>query len=273
MTDPLPFNALKAQPTNERNFLMDLYFTIVFLILGLLIGSFLNVVIYRLPEGESIVMPPSHCPRCSASLRPIDLVPVFSWLFLKGRCRYCKAPISPRYALIELLTGISFAFSYLYAGLSWQLLALLVLISVLIADTFIDLDHQIIPDELNIFLLIFFIAFNFMASYIPWKDALFGALAGSLPLFLLVVLTGGAGMGFGDVKLMFVLGLYLGLWSTLLTLFLSFIYGGIFGVLLLATGIKKRKDAIPFGPWIAIAAVTALFLGDGIISWYFGMMF
>ena len=252
---------------------MDLYFAIVFLILGLLIGSFLNVVIYRLPEGESIAKPPSHCPSCNVRLKPIDLIPVFSWLFLKGRCRYCKVAISPRYALIELLTGVSLLISYLYAGLTWHLLVLLVLLSVLIADTFIDIDHQIIPDELNIFLFVFFIAINLVASYIPWKDAIFGALAGSLPLFLLVVLTGGAGMGFGDVKLMFVLGLYLGLWSTLLTLFLSFIYGGIFGVLLLATGIKKRKDAIPFGPWIAIAAVTVLFFGDQIINWYFGMMF
>ncbi len=273
MTYPLPFNVPKAQPTNERTFHMDLYFAIVFLILGLLVGSFLNVVIYRLPEGESIVKPPSHCPSCNVRLKPIDLIPVFSWLFLKGRCRYCKVAISPRYALIELLTGVSFLISYLYAGLTWQLLVLLVLLSVLIADTFIDMDHQIIPDELNIFLFVFFIAINLVASYIPWSDAIFGALAGSLPLFLLVVLTGGAGMGFGDVKLMFVLGLYLGLWSTLLTLFLSFIYGGIFGVLLLATGIKKRKDAIPFGPWIAIAAVTVLFFGDQIINWYFGMMF
>ncbi|QSX09619.1 prepilin peptidase [Alkalibacter rhizosphaerae] len=244
----------------------------VVFVFGLLIGSFLNVVIYRLPEGQSIASPPSHCPQCGTPLKPVDLVPVLSWLMLGGKCRYCKAKVPARYALVELLTGFLFLFTYLQFGLSWMLLVHLVFVAVLIAMTFIDLDHQIIPDELNVFLLVIFVVANLALGFIPWKDAVFGALAGFIPLFLLVLLTGGAGMGMGDVKLMFVLGLYLGLWHTLLTLFLSFIYGGFFGVVLLATKIKKRKDAIPFGPWIALAALTTLYFGSNLISWYLGFL-
>ncbi|MBF7095758.1 prepilin peptidase [Alkalibacter mobilis] len=251
---------------------MDLYFKFVFFLLGLTIGSFLNVVIYRIPEGESIAQPPSHCPSCGTRLKPLDLVPIFSWLFLKGRCRHCSTNISPRYALVELLTGIVFLFTYIKFGLDWYIIVAFGFMAVLIAMTFIDMDHQIIPDELNIFLIVFFVATNLFISYIPWKDAIFGALIGFAPLFLIVLLTGGSGMGMGDVKLMFALGLYLGFWNSILTVFLSFIYGGVFGVLLLVTKIKGRKDAIPFGPWIALGAVTAFYFGAGIIGWYMGML-
>lgn len=248
------------------------YFSFIIFLTGLTIGSFLNVVVYRLPAGQSIVTPPSHCPQCGTPLKPVDLVPMLSWLMLGGKCRYCKAKVPARYALVELLTGLLFLFTYLQFGLSWMLLVHLVFVAVLVAMTFIDLDHQIIPDELNILLLVVFVAANLALGFIPWKDALFGALAGFVPLFLLVLLTGGAGMGMGDVKLLFVLGLYMGLWHTLLTLFLSFIYGGVFGILLLATKIKKRKDAIPFGPWIALAALTTLYFGSNLINWYLGFL-
>lgn len=252
---------------------METYYFVVIFVFGLLIGSFLNVVIYRLPEGMSIATPPSHCPKCNHQLKPLDLVPVFSWLFLKGKCRYCAVKVSPRYALVELLTGILFAYTYLVFGLEWILLVQLIFVAVLIAVVFIDLDHQIIPDELNLFLLLVFIFANLALSFIPWKDAFLGAAAGFLPLFLVVLLTGGAGMGMGDVKLMFVLGLYLGLGQTLLALFLSFIYGGVFGVLLLVTKIKGRKDAIPFGPWIVLATLTSLYFGPNLISWYLSWVF
>jgi leader peptidase (prepilin peptidase)/N-methyltransferase len=246
----------------------ELYFQVVIFLFGLLIGSFLNVVIYRLPEGQSIATPPSHCPKCNTQLKPKDLVPVFSWLALGGKCRYCKTKVPVRYALVELLTGCFFLFTYWKFGLQWSLLVWLVFVSVMIAVTFIDLDHQIIPDELNIFLLIVFIVANLFLTFVPWKDGVFGALAGSVPLFLIVLLTGGAGMGMGDVKLMFVVGLYLGLWNTVLALFLSFIFGGFFGVLLLVTKIKGRKDAIPFGPWLVLGTLTAIYFGQDLITWY-----
>ncbi|NTW72382.1 MAG: prepilin peptidase, partial [Eubacteriaceae bacterium] len=139
---------------------MDITIAIIILIYGLVIGSFLNVVIYRLPNEQSIISPPSHCGSCNTRLRPIDLIPVFSWIFLKGQCRYCGEKISARYALVELLTGTLFLLTYIYTGLSWVLLVNLILVSVLVAMTFIDYDHQIIPDEFHIFLIIVFVISN-----------------------------------------------------------------------------------------------------------------
>ena len=239
-------------------------------VLGVVIGSFLNVVIYRIPMGESIVAPPSHCPKCNTLLKPWDLVPILSWLFLRAKCRYCDTTVSCRYPLVELFTGLLFVFTYVQVGIHNVLIVYLVLTSLLIADTFIDLDHFILPDGLHIFGALVFILLNLLFSFIPWKDALLGLIVGMAPLLLLVLLTGGNGMGLGDVKLMAMLGLFLGWKLTLLTLLLSFILGGFFGVVLLMTKIKTRKDPIPFGPWIAMAAFIAMHWGEEIIKLYLG---
>lgn len=241
--------------------------TLIF-ILGLTIGSFLNVCIYRIPEGESIISPPSSCGSCGTRLKPVELIPVLSWLFLGGKCRYCGESIATRYPLVELLTGSLFAVTYWRIGLDWTLIPYGILIATLITITFIDLDHQIIPNTINLFALIVFLGSNLTLGYIDWKEALIGSLVGGGFLFLLVVLSRGAAMGMGDVKLMAVLGLFLGWRSALLTLFLSFILGGLFGVLLLLLKRKGRKDAIPFGPWIALAATVSILYGNEILTWY-----
>lgn len=241
-------------------------------LLGLLIGSFLNVCIYRIPRGESIVFPPSHCTSCDHKLGPLDLVPVFSYIFLKGRCRYCHEKISLRYPVIEMLNAVMYLLCFLKFGLTFEFVKFAVLLSVLIVISLIDFDHSIIPGYIIIFaasagIILNIIGYKFNAGLLNY---LYGALTGGGVILLIVLLTGG--MGGGDIQLMAVVGLFLGFKSTVLTLLLSFIIGGIAGVTLILLKKKSRKDYIPFGPWIAAAAFIAVFLGDRIISWYISML-
>ena len=247
---------------------MDFFY--VFLV-GTIIGSFLNVIIYRIPIGESIISPPSHCGNCDSRLRPLDLIPILSWIALKGKCRYCSSKISYRYPFVELLTGGLFLFTYIAVGIDQKLVAYLVLGCMLIINTFIDMDHFILPNIILLFGLIAFVPLTVFLPFISWRDSFLGAFVGAVPLLILFLLTKGRGMGPGDVKFMGVIGLYLGWKLSLLTLFLSFILGGIFGILLLATRIKDKTDAIPFGPWIALAAFISMYWGRNIISWYLGV--
>ena len=243
-------------------------------ILGLLIGSFLNVCIYRLPLEESIVSPPSHCGSCGHRLGPLDLVPVFSWLYLKGKCRYCDAKISPRYALVELLTGFLFAFLGLHYGLAPELGFMLVFTAIFIAIFFIDLDHSIIPDELQI------AGFINTVAYLAWiwvskaypldlLDHGLGFLIGGGLYLLLAVVTRG-GMGGGDIKLMAMLGLWLGSAGVLWVVLLSSNIGAIISLALMALKIKGRKDFIPFGPFIVIAAMLVMLYQGQMTEWLFG---
>ena len=234
-------------------------------------GSFLNVVIYRIPVGESIISPPSHCGNCNNRLRPLDLIPILSWFALKGKCRHCGSKISYRYPFVELLTGGLFLFTYSTVGMNQKLVVYLVLGSMLIINTFIDIDHFILSNKIQLFGVVVFVLLNAFLPFISWGDSFLGAFVGAVPLFTLFLLTRGRGMGLGDVKFMSVIGLYLGWKLSLLTLFLSFILGGIFGILLLATRIKDKTDAIPFGPWIALAAFISMYWGRNIISWYLGL--
>ena len=240
----------------------------LFFIFGLVIGSFLNVCIYRIPKGRSIVSPPSSCVSCGTLLQPMDLFPVISWAVLGGKCRYCGESIDLRYPLVEILTGLLYAVTYWRIGLVWALIPHIILITILITITFIDLDHQMIPNTINLFALVVFLGSNLTLGYIDWRDAIIGGLVGGGFLFLLVLFSRGAAMGMGDVKLMAVLGLFLGWRSILLTLLLSFILGGLFGVLLLLLKRKGRKDAIPFGPWIALAVIVTILYGNEILTWY-----
>lgn len=243
-------------------------------VLGLLIGSFLNVCIYRLPKDESIVSPPSHCGNCGHQLMPMDLVPILSWLLLRGRCRYCGAKISARYALVELLTGILFGFLGLHFGITVELGFMLLFTAVFIVIFFIDLDHSIIPDELVI------AGFLLAAGYLAW-----GALSGSFPvspwdhlagflvggglyLFLAVVTKGG--MGGGDIKLMAMLGFWLGTSGVLWVVLLSSNIGAVVSLILMALKIKGRKDYIPFGPFIVIAAMLVMLYHEDMMNWLFG---
>ena len=244
--------------------------SIVF-IFGLLFGSFLNVCIYRIPAGQSIVHPPSRCGSCQTRLKPWDLVPVFSYLWLRGRCRYCQAAVSPRYPLVELLTGAIFLWCYAVFDLSHLLPAALLLSLFLIVISFIDYDHQLILDKVLVWLAGAGLLFNLYTNQVGFFDMLGGGLLGG-GLLLVIALASRGGMGGGDVKFAATLGLWLGVKLTILSLFLSFFLGGVGGALLLLLGIKKRKDMIPFGPFLAAGAFLTVLYSQDIIFWYFRLL-
>ncbi|ABO49582.1 type 4 prepilin peptidase 1, Aspartic peptidase, MEROPS family A24A [Desulforamulus reducens MI-1] len=246
-------------------------FYILVLITGLVVGSFLNVCIYRIPQGETVVTTPSHCFACGTRLKPWDLVPLFSYLLLRGKCRYCRVKISVQYPLVELITGLLFLATIYYWGISWQALAMLVFFSVLMVTTVIDIHHQIIPDSVLLVGGLLGLPIIFFQSLDHLKWGLIGFFAAGLLLLLIALLSKG-GMGGGDIKLAAVMGLYLGLKPVAIALFLSFLLGGAVGILLLATGIKGRKDPVPFGPFLAAGAIISAFLGERIIVWYLGFL-
>lgn len=239
---------------------------VAYFVIGLVVGSFLNVCIYRLPEGKSIVSPPSSCGTCGHRLGVFDMIPVLSYFFLRGKCRYCGMPYSPRYALVELLTGCLFALCGLYYLPGIPLALVFVFVASLVVLTFVDFDHQIILDEVLLLMLGCGSAYVFFTTGDYW-DALYGmGFAGGLMLLIFILSRGG--MGAGDVKLCFVLGLWLGLKASIVCLMLSFIFGGVIGVFLLATGIKGRKDPIPFGPFLCLGAYISLLFSPYLIYYY-----
>ena len=243
-------------------------------LLGLLIGSFLNVVIYRVPRGESIVTPGSHCPACGHYLRAWELVPVVSFLIQKGQCRSCRARISWRYPMVELLTGVLF---YLTAALSFgmeihlaRLLLNLVFVAVLIALAFIDLDTFRLPDVLTLPLLGLGLLGAFLVQGAPtgWESVLSTLGAGGL--FWIIARVYPQGMGLGDVKLVAAMGAFLGFPSIFLAVFAGSFVGAITGISLLLLGKKSFHQQIPFGPYLALGAILALLWGNQIIGWYWG---
>lgn len=241
-------------------------------ILGLLFGSFLNVVIYRLPREESVVTPGSHCPQCNTQLSAGELIPVVSYLAQKGRCKTCDAPISSRYPLVELSTATLLTLQFHFFGFVLAFLFFGLLTLVLVAMTMIDYDLQIIPDELNLLLLILGVVYLLVVR-LP-EAGLRGLLPHAIGFFIggglffaIAVLSGG-GMGGGDVKLMAVMGLWFGWQQLLVLMLLSFVSGAVISLFLLATKIKGRKDAIPFGPFIALAAYLTSLFGPAILHWY-----
>jgi leader peptidase (prepilin peptidase)/N-methyltransferase len=244
---------------------------VLFFILGLVIGSFLNVCVYRLPRGESIVFTPSHCPTCGSRLGARDLVPLLSYLGLKGRCRFCGAPISARYPLIELATGLLFAAVYAHTGLTALLPKQLFLVAVLIMVTFIDLKYMIIPDRIIVFSLAGGIFLNLLARDLSLLSAGLGLLAAAA-LLLAPALIYRGGMGGGDIKLAAVIGLFLGWPNGLLAVLLGCLLGALVGITLLLTGRKGRKDAIPFGPYLAAGTLLAMLYGDYWLAWYLGFL-
>lgn len=251
---------------------------------GLVIGSFVNVLIYRLPEGKSIVLPGSACMNCGTQLKPLDLVPVVSFLLLKGRCRYCHTPISPRYPMVEVLTAAVFAVLFARYGLTVEFVAFAYLMVLLIAVLFIDYDHRIIPDELVIaglaggaIVFVYNIIKPGELSYgdVKWWTPLLGLVAASGILFLISVIGSilyktDEAIGMGDVKLLAPIGLFLGWKLGLEALFFSVLAAGITSLLLIILGLKGKKDTIPFGPFIVAGAFAAVMWGWDIIFWYIG---
>lgn len=240
---------------------------------GLCVGSFLNVVIARIPAGRSIAHPRSACPRCGAWICWHDNIPVLSYIMLAGRCRVCRAPISWRYPFVELICGVLFAAAYLRFGLGTQLVAAFILLSTLIAITGIDVDHQIIPDVLSIPGIVFGLLASIAPGGIGFLNSALGTLVGG-GIFIVIIVASGLvlgqpGMGVGDVKLGAMLGAFLGWKLALLSILLSVLIGGPLAATLLATGTKGRKDPLPFGPFLAVGAVISLFCGDAVLAWYF----
>ena len=273
---------------------MDSTIAGVFGILGALIGSFLNVVIYRIPAGRSIVSPPSSCSSCGARIRPYDNIPVLSWLVLRGRCRDCQAPISPRYPMVELGTGVVFAVVALWvfstADFGWAgattndntlaiqlilLVAFLYLAAISIALAMIDLDTHTLPNKILLpaypVAAVLLTAAALVAGEPGRVLTAFIGAAALFGLYLALALISPGGMGLGDVKLAGLLGLYLGYlgWGPLIVgAFGAFLLGGVFGLLLLATRKAKRRSGIPFGPWMLLAAWLGVFFGDQIAIGY-----
>jgi leader peptidase (prepilin peptidase) / N-methyltransferase len=246
-------------------------------VLGLAIGSFLNVVIWRVPRKESVVRPPSHCPQCETPISPRDNVPVLSWLFLSGKCRHCRNPIPVRYPLVEAGCGVLFLVVAARFGASWELPAYLVLTAALLAISIIDLEHFIVPDRITAPLTVSALALLGLAALAEGNGWRFGrTLLGGVAFFAFLLLLNilyPKGMGMGDVKLAFSLGLYLG-WlgwgQVFLGGFLAFLLGAVVGVALIAMKIKSRKDFVPFGPFLALGTMLTILWGDPILRWYTG---
>lgn len=235
-------------------------------IFGLLVGSFLNVCISRLPAGESVVFPPSRCPRCGRRLAALELVPALSFICLRGRCRGCAGQIPLRYPAVELLCAVVFVLLYRrFTGVDFALQA--VFYSILLVVLFIDLERQVIPNRLVLLLSGFALLMQLTRPGMPLREALAGALLGG-GLFLFLAVVSGGGMGGGDVKLMAVLGFWFGWRQALLLMFFAFVAGGVVGGLLMLAGLKKRKDAIPFAPFMVLAAFVTGMWGASILEWY-----
>ena len=272
-----------------------LYFLLVFLF-SLMIGSFLNVVIHRLPimlerewqaeyrsyfapdeeatalERYNLMVPRSACPHCGHAITALENIPLLSWLWLKGHCRDCQAPISARYPLVELLTALLSLAVAMVITPGWGTLAALLLTWVLVALTFIDLDKMLLPDQLTLPLLWGGLLFNLAGGFVPLADAVIGAMAGYLVLWSLYwafkLLTGKEGMGYGDFKLLAALGAWLGWQALPIILLLSSLVGAVIGISLIALQKHHQGKPIPFGPYLAIAGWIALLWGDTITRWY-----
>jgi leader peptidase (prepilin peptidase) / N-methyltransferase len=249
-------------------------FYAVLIILGLVLGSFFNVCIYRLPRNESLVWPGSHCPLCRHPLAPRDNIPLVSFLLLRGACRYCHAPIAYRYPLVELLTALLLALLGWKFGLSWILLQNAILACALLVVSFIDLDHRIIPDEISYPGMAVGLLLSIGLGFPGWKSSLTGLLLGGGVLYLLAggyeLATKKEGLGGGDIKLLAMIGAFLGWKGVLVTIFMGSLIGTLVGLLLMLVWKKGRTYAIPFGPFLSLGALIHLFLGDRLISWYLG---
>jgi len=236
---------------------------------GLAIGSFLNVVIARVPAGRSLVRPGSACPGCSAPLTWYDNIPVLSFLMLRGRCRACGMHISWRYPVVETITAAVLVVAYVAFGPSADFLVACVMLPTLVALTAIDLDHQMIPDAITLPGILIGLVINLASRRISWLDSVVGILLGG-GLFLVIILVSRGGMGGGDLKLGAMLGAFLGWKVLIVALFVAIVLGGAIGAVLLATGRRGRKDPIPFGPFLAAGGAMALFWGKQAFSWWMG---
>jgi leader peptidase (prepilin peptidase) / N-methyltransferase len=243
--------------------------------MGLIVGSFLNVVIYRLPLGQSLATPPSRCRNCGYTLRWFDNIPVFSWLFLGGRCRQCGAGVSMQYPAVEVITSVLFMLVILLTPPGPLIASRLLLVCILIALFGIDLEHQILPNVITLPGIVIGVAFSLIAPP-GWKEALIGVLIGGGALYAIAwgyyLWRREEGMGMGDVKMLAMIGAFLGWKAVLVTLVLSSFVGAFVGLGMMAAQRTTMKYALPFGTFLALGAVVAMFAGEPLVAWYAGFL-
>lgn len=244
---------------------MDVFFSVMAFILGTVIGSYLNVCIYRIPRKLSTAEGRSHCTACGHTIAWFDLIPILSYLLLRGRCRSCGDKISPRYMLVELLTGLCFLAAYFVNGPVLGTVLACAVLSVLITVAWIDAAHKLIPDRFVVILLALGVI-NIFVSGSGYLTHLIGLFAVSVPFLLIALLTGG--MGGGDIKLMAAAGLYLGWPGILLSVIIGSVVGGFYAVYLIVRKRVSRKSEIPFGPFLALGVGLAVLFGNSIIDLY-----
>jgi prepilin signal peptidase PulO-like enzyme (type II secretory pathway) len=248
------------------------YFWPIALLFGLCIGSFLNVCVYRIPIGMKVYEGRSICPCCRSGLHALDLIPVVSYIILRGKCRHCGCHISPIYPIVELLTGLLFVAAFYFYGLSLQTLLVWVLSSVLVVASFIDIHTLEIPDGVSLWIAAVGIA-SFFVPDLVWWQRLLGSLVAASPLLIILLVSKGNAMGMGDIKLMAAVGLILGYKLSLFALFSATVFGAVIGLLLIILKKKGKRDEIPFVPMLSFGILFALFFGNDIISWYLSLLF
>jgi leader peptidase (prepilin peptidase) / N-methyltransferase len=266
---------------------------IIVFLFGLIIGSFLNVCILRIPGGKSIVLPASACPKCGAPIRPYDNIPVLSWLLLRGKCRACKTPISPMYPVVELLTGLLFLACFYAFGLTPEALKWAAFAAIMVVLVFTDLRERILPDMVNFTGFSIGLAFSLVtkpidgtalwianhvfdfpppAPVLSFVDAILGAAVGSGLLWIVSEgyfrLRGREGMGLGDVKMMLMAGAFLGVKRVLLTIFVGAVLGSVLGILFILVRRKGSDYELPFGTFLGAAALMVVFYGTPAVNWY-----
>lgn len=265
---------LTARRVNHYKYgVMTLYWAVVFTLLGMALGSFFNVLVDRLPAGKSIIKPASHCPACGVKLSVPDLIPIVSYLALKGRCRYCHTAIPRRMLMVELATGAMFLFLLLYYGLSPELAVALFYFSLLLLIFIIDLEHQLILNVIVYPSAAAVLVINLCWPGLGITQGFFNGLAGAgtgLVLFLLIVIASRGGMGLGDVKMAGLMGLMLGFPGIFAGIFLAVVSGGLVAGTILLLKRKNRREPIPFGPFLSLGTMAAILWGRSIMDWYLG---
>lgn len=245
---------------------IDVIYLVFSILFGLVIGSFLNVCIYRLPRGNFFEKSRSYCPKCGAELKWYHNVPLFSYIFLGGKCAFCKERISWRYPFVEAVNAGLWACNFLEFGLTFETLIYDVAFSAILVMFFIDLDTQEIPNGIVLLIAALGVAAFFAMPEVVWWHRLVGAVIVSVPLLILALVTNG--FGGGDIKLFFALGLLLGMRQTLVCALISIVIGGVVGAILMITKKAKKGTQIPFGPFIGIAVIATVYFGEQLLAWY-----
>ena len=249
---------------------------IVACLFGAVVGSFLNVCIHRLPRRESVVWPASHCPSCASPIALYDNIPILSYLLLRGRCRACRALISPQYPIVELANGVGYGLILWQFGLGWSAAAYALLFSALLVISAIDLFHQIIPDRITLPGIVLGLLLASTILPVGLMDSVLGILVGGGLLWALAwaspYLFGREGMGGGDIKLLAMIGAFLGWKPVLLTIMVGALVGSVMGLGFIALKVMRRDQYLPFGPFLALGAVVSLFFYHELLTWYLGLI-